>query len=210
MLDVAGAFAWLTPAQRSDEVVALANDVLAQRSVGVGEVDLLCRINADRSFDSAAARLKVASGNAARPGHAAALACMGDREAHPRVLAALASAQPDDARIAQAYIRHRPIDDAQELRPIARAVVQMPASPAKVRALDALARLRISDRQVLDDLTHLYSDARNPSVQNAVAEIFLRSGHKAPGLAAFLREHRLAPAGKGELVDVLIARLGEG
>ena len=84
----------------------------------------------------------------------------------------------------------------------------MPGSIAKVRALDALARLRISDQEVLQELTRSFAEARSSSVQNAIAEIFLRSDYRAPDLAGVLREHRLTPAGKGELVDVLIGRLG--
>ncbi len=118
------------------------------------------------------------------------------------------SPDESDARIAQAYLRHRPIHEPTELRPVARAVAQMPGSIAKVRALDALARLRISDQEVLQELTRSFADARSASVQNAIAEIFLRSDYRAPDLAGVLREHRLTPAGKGELVDVLIGRLG--
>jgi DNA-binding transcriptional LysR family regulator len=61
---------------------------------------------------------------------------------------------------------------------LARAVAQMPGSIAKVRALDALARLRISDKEVLEELTRSFAQARTPGVQNAIAEIFLRSDYR--------------------------------
>src|SRR5207253_3766780 len=101
----------------------------------------------------------------------AALACLGDAAAHQRTLSALVSTDESDARIAQAYLRLRPIHDAVELRPVARAVAQMPGSLAKVRALDALARLRISDKEVLEELTRSFTEARSSGVQNAIAEI---------------------------------------
>ena len=206
MIELATTFGWLSPAQRADEALALANDLLASRSLGFAEVDLLCSLNADRRLDASSLRPPAwASGRVA---HSAALACLGDAEAHRRTIRALVSADEADARIAQAYLRHRPIQDAGELRPVARAVAQMPGSIAKVRALDALARLRISDREVLQELTRSYTQARSAGVQNAIAEIFLRSDYRPPDLAAVLRQHRLAPEGKGQLVDVLIGRLG--
>ena len=110
-------------------------------------------------------------------------------------------------QIAQAYLRHRPLRDAGELRPVARAVASMPGSVAKVRALDALARLRISDTEVLDELTRSFATARSVSVQNAIAEIFLRSDHRPPDLAAVLRKHRLEPPARGSVVDSLLANL---
>jgi hypothetical protein len=168
-------------------------------------VDLVCRLNADRTLDGEAERLA----EAARPsvGHAAALACMGDAHARALALQALASANEADLRVAQAYLRHRPVEHAAELRPIARAVADMPSSPAKVRSLDALARLRITDGEILRELTRSFANARTPSVQDAIAEVFLRSDHRPPDLADVIRKHRLEPPGRGRIVDSLLAQL---
>jgi hypothetical protein len=54
-------------------------------------------------------------------GQSAVLACMGRAEARERVLEALVSPSDADVRIAQAYLRYRPIADANELRVTTRA-----------------------------------------------------------------------------------------
>jgi len=208
MIELADTFGWLSPEQKTAERLALAGDVLASRSVGFAEVDLLCSLNADRRLDAGAERLRPAAGT--RVGHSAALACLGDAAAHQRTLNALVSADEGDARIAQAYLRHRPVRDAAELRPVTRAVAQMPASVAKVRALDALARLRITDREILEELTRSYAQARSANVQNAIAEIFLRSDYRPPDLAGVLQKHRLTPPARGSVIDSLISRLEPG
>ena len=207
MIELATTFGWLTPQQRGEETIALANDVLAGRSVGFAEVDLICSLNADRKLDAVAASVKVAAGTASRVAQSAALACLGDAEAHQRTVQALVSTEESDVRAAQAYLRHRPLQDGRELRPVARAVAQMPGSIAKVRALDALARLRITDREILDELTRSFVRARSANVQNAIAEILLRSDYRPPDLASLLREHRLTPPARGSVVDSLISRI---
>lgn len=210
MIELADVFGWLSPEQRSSERLALAGDLLASRSVGFAEVDLICTLNADRALDAGAERLRAAFAGSPRVGPSAALACLGDAAAHQRTLNALVSADEGDARIAQAYLRHRPVRDAAELRPVARAVAQMPGSIAKVRALDALARLRISDREVLEELTRSYAQARSANVQNAIAEIFLRSDYRPADLAGVLQKHRLTPPARGSVIDSLISRLEPG
>jgi hypothetical protein len=210
MLELAATFGWLSPQQQSAEALALANDVLASRTVGFAEVDLVCSLNADRRLDGPAERFRAAGAFATRVGHSAALACLGDQAAHQRTLGALLSADEGDARIAQAYLRHRPVRDAAELRPMARAVAQMPGSMAKVRALDTLARLRISDREILEELTRSYAQASSANVQNAIAEIFLRADYRPPDLAAVLQKHRLTPPARGSVIDSLLSRLERG
>ena len=91
-----------------------------------------------------------------------------------------------------------------------RRVVRMPATAAQVRALDTLARLNLTDREIVDELTRSFAAARSLDVQRAIAEIFLRSGARAiarPGLAGILREHRLKSRNADDLVEVLIRRL---
>ncbi|HEX5130825.1 MAG TPA: hypothetical protein VFV90_13805 [Usitatibacter sp.] len=205
MISVAAQLGWLDASQRRAEALALVSDMLRSRRTGFEEVDLACRLNADRSLDGQAATVKGAA--PANVADSAVLACMGDAAARARTLHALLSTNESDARIAQAYLRHRPVEDGAELRPIARAVANMPGSPAKVRALDALARLRISDGEILQELTRSFANARTPSVQDAIAEVFLRSSHRPPDLAEVIRKHRLEPPGRGRIVDSLLANL---
>ena len=67
----------------------------------------------------------------------------------PQVLRALSSANDEEVQIAQVYLHHRPIADATELRGVATAIARMNGSDAQVRALDTLARYRLSDRETL-------------------------------------------------------------
>ena len=210
MIELASTFGWLSPEEKTTEQLALAGDVLAARTLGFSEVDLICSLNADHRLDARAQVLRSAAGASPRAGHSAALACLGDASAHQRTLNALVSPDEGDAKIAQAYLRHRPVKDAAELRPVARAVANMPGSIAKVRALDALARLRITDREILEELTRSYAQARSANVQNAIAEIFLRSDYRPPDLAEVLQKHRLTPPARGSIIDSLLSRLEPG
>jgi hypothetical protein len=139
------------------------------------------------------------------------MACLGSDEARAQVLRALASPDERDVQAAQVYLRHRPLADRRELREIARDVTRMAGSGAQVRALDALGRLHIADREILDELSRAFAEAKSVNVQRAIAEVFLRSDPKAiarPQLVGILRNHRLkSPDGRSDLIDVLIGRL---
>ena len=209
MIEVATTLGWLSPRQRAGELVAMVNDMLASRSMGFTEVDLVCTLNANHELDGELAQVKADPARAGRTAQAAALACLGSKEAHLQVLAALAGGDDRDMQVVQTYLRHRPISDPQELKRVARGIVRMP-SGAQVRALDALGRLNISDREVLEELTRTFASARSASVQRAIAEVFLRSDPKAiprAELAAVLRQYRLRAGGGHDLIDVLLSRL---
>ena len=132
---------------------------------------------------------------------------LGDPRAHAQVLKALASPVDRDVQIAQAYLRHRPLADPAELREVVAGIARMPASEAKVRALDALSRHYISDEEILDELARSFASSRSVGVQRAIAGVLVRSDYRKPGLATVLREHRLDKAGSGGLIDVLIGQL---
>jgi len=141
---------------------------------------------------------------------AGALACLGDDAARTRVLAALSSADERDVQVAQVYLRHRPEHEPYELRALAREIAGMTGIGGKVRALDTLGRLRIADREIVDELTRTFAAAKSLDVQKAIAEVFLRSdietGERSD-LAGKLRRHRLVSSGGEDLIDVLIRRL---
>ena len=54
----------------------------------------------------------------------------------------------------------------------------MTGPAAQVRALDTLARHRLSDRQSLDELARLFPAARSVDVQRAIAAVFIRSDYQ--------------------------------
>jgi hypothetical protein len=146
-----------------------------------------------------------------RTAHAAALACLGNREARAQVLAALTSADERDVQVVQVYLRHRPVSDVSELRAMARRISVMPGSAAQVRAFDTFGRLSVADRGIATELLSSFTIATSLEVQKAIAEVFLRSGTPAgdkASLASDLRRHRIRSAGGDDLIEVLIRRLG--
>jgi hypothetical protein len=217
MIALARSIGWLTPAEHRAELVHSIHDVLTSDAMGFGEVDLVCTLNSDRTLDEALNRLQVVQPQAGGPqlvgampktAQAAALACLGSADGHARMLKAIASANDADVQIAQAYLRHRPVTEGRELREIAQGIVRMKGA-AQVRALETLARLHVTDREVLDELARLFRHSTSLQVQRAIAEVFIRAGSPAadPAFAAVFRQHRIkSPTGE-DLIDVLIRRL---
>jgi len=176
LISLAREFRWLDADGARLETVRMVGDVIATPAAGFGEVDLICGLNRDRSLDGERHRL---AGIRTR-GHAAdaALACLGSEESRGRILGALASRDEGDVQLAQAFLRHRPIEDAAELRALALKVTAMEGTAAQVRALETLARHRIADRAILDELTRLFTRTRSASVKRAIEEVFLRSEYR--------------------------------
>jgi hypothetical protein len=173
LIALGGEIGWLNPADRRAEQVRMVGDVLMSRA-DFGDVDLICSLNADGSLDAERVRLQGVALPAGRAADAA-LACLGDGMRRTRTLEALASRDERDVQIVQAYLRHRPITDGAELRAVAMQVAKMDAVPAQVRALETLARLRIGDAAILDELKALSQRTRSPAVKQAIDEVFLRS-----------------------------------
>ena len=121
------------------------------------------RCNKDGELGARARRLQLSPAQADKVTSAAILACLGSKEGHARVLRALTSPDDDDVEIAQVYLRHWPIADANELRSVTTGIARMNGSYAQVRALDTLASLRLSDRESLDELTRLFPRTRSRS-----------------------------------------------
>jgi len=208
MVDFARTAGWLDEGERHAELARAIGETVARPSVGFGDVDLVCALNGDRAFDDARALVK--AGGARTASQAAALACLGDAPARTRVLRLLASADAGEVQLAQAYLRHRPVTDAAELRAIAREVASMPAGPAQVRALDALGRMHPADGEALDTLAALFGRTRSLAVQRAIAEVFLRADPAAipaARVAKVLRTRRLRSPDGEDLIDVLVRQL---
>jgi hypothetical protein len=210
MLKLARDLGWLSADEQWNELALMLGELQARSAVGVDEVDLACTLNQEHDLDGAFNR-RVPPGSAADDvPHAAVRACLGSAEAHVRTLEGLLSPSEADVRIAQAYLRHRPITDATELRRLAEGIARMPASEAQVRALEALGRHYVSDRQILDMLTRLFSETSSWSVQAAIAGILIRADLRSiasPQLVHTLqKDRRLSPPGD-DMVDALIRRL---
>jgi len=175
LIALGGEIGWFSAADRREEQIRMVADVLTHGGADFGEVDLICSLNADRRLDGERAWLTKESLPASRASDAA-LACLGDAAGRARTLQALASREERDVQIVQAYLRHRPITDGDELRAVAMKVARMDASGAQARALETLARLRIEDELVLGELRQLSERTRSPAVKRAIDEVFLRAG----------------------------------
>ena len=207
-IELAGEFAWLSPAGVQGELMRMIGERYAQSPVTAADVDLVCRLNEAHDLGHGLALLPATG--AEDPGHAAIRACLGSPRDHERVLQALVSSQPADVQIAQVYLRHHPVDDVAELRGLATDIVGMTDSLAQVRALDALAHHRVADRETLETLTRFFPVARTLDVQRAIAGILIRSDFDliaTPELVRALRDHRLKSPDGRDLIDVLIRRL---
>jgi hypothetical protein len=209
MIALARSVGWLSAAQRQAELGQTIVDVLARRSMGFGDVELVCTLNADRALDGVRSELRDPPDLLHAPAQSAGLACLGSDAARSRVLRLLASGNEGDVQLAQAYLRHRPITDAAELRVLAATIAAMKPGPAQVRALDTLGRMHVADAKVLDALAALFARTPSLAVQRAIAEAFLRSDPAAakPGVAKLFRMHRLRSPDGEDLIDVLVRRL---
>ena len=209
MLMVAHGLGWLSAVELRAEQMRMAGDLVANASTGFAEVELMCSLNKGRELDLELHHSSLATLRPARTTHAAVLACLGSHEARSQVIGALDSSDDRDVQIAQAYLRHRPMTDA-ELRSVALGIARMTDSRAQIRALDTLGRHHISDREILEELARSYAQAKSVGVQRAIAEVFIRSDHKAiakPQLMNLLRQHRLKSSQGEDLIDVLLRRL---
>jgi hypothetical protein len=210
LIVLAGSLGWLSPEEERTELVRMFGDRLAAGGVGISDVDLACALGNKHELDQERERLLPSSVSIGKAAHAAVLACLGSTEARARVVRALASPREDDVRIAQTYLHHRPIGDAAELRELAAAVLRMSGSDAQVRALETLAAYRLSDKEILEDLTHLFSLAKSIDVQRAIAGILIRSDYRtiaSPDLVRALRQHRLKSPDGADVIDALLRRM---
>jgi len=210
LLDVARDLGWLTEDRRWEELALMLGELQSRREVGVPEVGLACSLNAQGDLDGAFNR-RVAPGSVADDvPHAAMRACLGSAEGRARVLQALQSKDERDVAMAQAYLRHQPITDVDELRSVVSGIAGMAPGDAQVRALESLGRHYLSDREALDTLTDLFAQTPSWEVQNAIAGILIRADRKSLArtrLLLTLVENRRPPAGGNSMVDALIVRL---
>jgi hypothetical protein len=202
-ISVAADLGWLDAAQRDAERVALVDAMLVRDRLGFAEVDLACTLNQGNVLSAHRGRLRTPA--RAGTGHAAVLACYGDSEGHAQVIRALSSSRDDDVQVAQAYLRHRPLDDPRQLRAVASDITRNPSADAQVRGLDAIAPLRISDREILDELARAFAQSRSVNVQRAIAGVLIRADGRPAGIADVVRRHRLDVPGRGGAIDALAA-----
>jgi hypothetical protein len=210
MIDVAHRLGWLSPAEQRAEFTRMIGERIAANATSETDVDLVCSRNATGELDAERARLRLAPAQAERVANAAILACLGSAEGRARALAGLTRADDAEVRVAQVYVRHRPIAEGAEMREVTNGVARMRGSPAQVLALETLAAHRLSDPWSLDALTRLFPVARSVDVQRAIAGVLIRADYRALATAELvrtLRAHRLKSPDGEDMIDILIRRL---
>jgi len=211
MIELAVRLGWLTPEAKRAELIAMINDRLARPVIGAQDVGLVCTLNREHALDDTLAALASVPAERMRDiGHVGVLACLGNQAARGRMLQAITSVRDDDVQIAQLYLHHRPILDVDELRVVAAGIARMDNPVAQVRALDTLARHRLSDEKSLSALTSLFPVAKSLDVQRAIAGILIRADYGSlakPDLVRALQTHRRKSSDGQDLIDILIRRL---
>ena len=213
MMALARNVGWLTPVQEQAEFMRTMADQVARGRIGRDEVDLACARDRQDGQDPALRTLASGVLKTGKVAQVAAMACLGSPEAHARVVRAVTSVNTEDITIAQAYLRHRPLADAGEVRTVASAIARMPASDAQVRALETLAQQRVSDPESLRAIAGLYAQAKSVQLQRAIASVLIRSDYRALGqadLARTLKQHRLKSPDGGDVIDALLRVLQPG
>jgi hypothetical protein len=210
MIQLAGTLGWLSPQDERAELARIIGDVLKHKTVGTADIDLICTLNKDHALDQERHRLSISAADAEQATHAAALGCLGSPEGRARVLEALTSSDDAEVQIAEVYLGHRPITAVDEIRVVASGIARMTESGAQVRALDTLARHRLSDRQSLDEVVRLFRVSRSVDVQRAIAAVLIRSDYRLlprPEMVSMLSQSRLKSPGGTDIIDILIRRL---
>jgi hypothetical protein len=209
LLALAHDVGWLSDEERWDELGLMLGELQARPVLGITEIDLACTLNQAHELDGAYMS-NIASVNAADIAHTAVQACLGSAEGRTRTLQGLVSSNLAEVQIAQAYLRHRPITDAAELRRVAGAIVNMKPSDAQVRALESLGRHYVADREILELLMGLYSQTPSANVQAAIAGILIRADKRAmvnpQWVLTLVKDRRQAPPGDN-MVDALLRKL---
>ncbi|MEJ6023828.1 hypothetical protein [Ramlibacter sp. PS4R-6] len=214
MMAFARNIGWLTPSQEQAEFLRMLGERVARDDVGREEIDMACTRERDAGSESALKPLATGVFKSSKVAPFAALACLGNAEAHARVVRAMASADTQDVAMVQTYLRHRPLTDSSEMRTVASSIGKMPTPGAQVRALETLARQRVSDPESLREIARLFPSAKSVDVQRAIAAILIRADHRVLGqadLARSLKQHRLkSPDGGSDVIDALIRVLQAG
>jgi len=208
LLRIARDLGWLSASELHDELASMLREVHARRDVGISEVSLACSLNGDGDLNGTVARDTVRPRANDSVAHAAFRACLGSTEDRGRTLRALLEPSDVNLRVAQVYVRHRPITATAELRDMVDAISALPPGPAQVRALEALARHYVSDVEVLRDLLHLFAATPSAAVQSAVAGVLIRADRRTledAELITVLSQHRRpSPGGDAGVIDALI------
>jgi hypothetical protein len=207
MMALARKIGWLSAAEEQGEFTRMLADRMARDLVGREEVDLACARDADGRSVAALQPLAAGAFKHGKVAPAAALACLGNPEAHSRVVRAVTSGNAEDIAIAQTYLRYRPLRDAGEVRSVASAIARMPPSGAQLRALETLAQQRLSDPESLREIARLFPVAKSVDLQRAIAGILIRADHRVLGqaeLARSLKATRLKSPDGEDVIDALI------
>lgn len=217
LLDLAQQLGWIDPPQRWQQIAVMLAELLERRDLGLREVELACRLNQSHDLEGPYSPWLASLHPDDGPAQTALRACLGNPQARQLTLTTLASAQPAEQRIAQAYLRQHPLRGDEERDAILQAVLHMPASEAQAQAVEAIGRLQLirpDSPESMHGLLELYRSTALPSVQLAVAGVLIRAdlrGADRPAVRQTLQAHRLSQTASQtsapNLIDLLLRQL---
>ena len=206
MVALARNIGWLTPEQEQAELVRTIADQIARDRVGRDELEIACAGAPRERKDPALEAMAAGALKLGKVAPAAAMACLGNTEAHARVVNALTSSRAEDIDMARTYLKHRPLA-AADLRSIAAGIARMPATDAQVQALETLSQQRLADPDSLREIARLFPITKSVQVQRAIAKVLIRSDYRvlgAPQLAQSLKQNRIKSPDGDDVIDALI------
>lgn len=209
MLALAQRWGWIGPDESRRRVADIVGERLGASEAGAADVDLACTLNRDGTLDAELARLSGLVPSTGTVAQSAMLACLGSAPGRVEVMRAWAGRNADDVTVVQAFLAHRPLSDAAELRQVTRDVSRMTTLDAQVRALDALSRHRVDDVEAMQVLARVFAEARSLGVQRAAANVMLRGNYAAIAsgeMVAALRKKRIRGEGD-EVAEAFLRRL---
>jgi hypothetical protein len=212
MVALARNIGWLNAEQEQAELVRTIADHIARDRVGRDELALACAEAPRERKDAALQAMAAGALKSGKVAPAAAMACLGNAEAHARVVNAVTSARAEDIDMARAYLKYRPLAPT-DLRSIAAGIARMPASDAQVLALETLSQQRLADPDSLREIARLFPATRSVQVQRAIAKVLIRSDYRVLGsaeLARSLKQSRIKSPDGDDVIDALIRVLQQG
>ncbi len=170
MLAAAETMGWLTAPEYQDEILRMVKELFDKNLVNHGLLSTVCPLNSAGQFASLIASWPMPNSVA----KVAVLACFGHAGAAAMMIDALGSANPESIEVAQNYFRQRPLSDGASIESLAQRILNGGSgSESQLRALETLARFRISDAPSMSILLHAFAGSRSALVQQAIVKVFL-------------------------------------
>lgn len=209
MLKVARELNWLTDETLREQVYRMVNDLVKRGQAEPQAMDLVCRLNREIGLQPDRHFLEMYASERNPIGPRAMAACLGSAQGYGEMLAILSQSDQKALEYAQVYFRYfemRPTDIVALIDRISSAA----SVSTQVTTLGILAKLYVSEAEVLSRLLEYFTNTASPEVQRAIAGVFVRARFDHIDKRAFastLSQRRLRSTGDRDVIDFVIRRL---